>query len=130
MAGKRQVKRRVGVRSGGSNKKVVRNKKPVRVEDKPKSNDEVRNDPFGIQGSNQVRTDIAVNLYINTLTYAIMQAEVLKLDRGMISQIGLSFFVRLFDSLSEGKDAEFRRNKLTEILDLYFLTGVEAAGAA
>lgn len=124
------VKRTVRGRSSKGSKKVLRSKEPVRVEDKPESDHEVRTDALGVQGIDPGWADIAINAYLSALSFSASQGVTIGMSKENVSQIGLSYFVRLYDSLSESKSAEFRRQRLTEILDLYFLAGAEEGGRA
>ena len=126
----KQVKRTVRGRSSKSSKKVLRSKKQVRVAKQPESDHEVRTASLGVQGSNQSWADVAINLYLGGLSYNVSQGITIGLTKENIAQIGLSYFVRLYDSLAEDKTAGVRRERLTEILDLYFLSGAEAGGSA
>lgn len=126
----KQGKRTVRGRSGAGSKKVLRRKEPSRVKNQPESDSEVRNPKVGVQGINQVWSDIAVGLYLNSMSFSVGQAVSVGMTKENIAQIGLSYFVRLYDSLAEDKTTEQRRQRLTEILDLYFLAGTEVGGAA
>lgn len=64
------------------------------------------------------------------MSFSVGQAVSVGMTKENIAQIGLSYFVRLYDSLAEDKTTEQRRQRLTEILDLYFLAGTEVGGAA
>lgn len=126
----KQVKRTVRGRGGKGSKKVLRNKQPVRIAKEPEGDHEVRTPEVGVQGINQGWSDIVINLYLNSLSFSVGQAIGVGMNKDNISQIGLSYFVRLYDSLSEDKTTEYRRQRLTEILDLYFLAGSETGGRA
>lgn len=126
----KQSKRPVRGRGSNGSKKVLRSKKQERVEDQPESDHEVRTSKVGVQGINQVWSDVAVNLYLSTLTFSISQATSIGLSRENVTQIGLSYFVRLFDSLAEDMPADSRRKRLTDMLDMYFLAGSDTEGAA
>jgi hypothetical protein len=129
MAGKKSNgKPPVGGGGSNSGEKDLSSKEQSGIENKSKSDDEVRKDPFGIPGLDPERNDIILSLYINSLAFSTGQALISGIDREGVANIGLGYFVKLYDSLLINKSIDDKRKFLSDIIDLYLLTVASTEG--
>lgn len=127
---KSTVKREVRGRSRSGSEKVLQNKEQNGTEVKSVGNHEVRTDAVGFQGGDQGWADIAINVMIAGMSNAVTQGLLVGINKENVSTMGLSYFVRLYDSLLSQYDVNYRRQKIVEIIDLYFLACSDQQGAA
>jgi hypothetical protein len=64
------------------------------------------------------------------LSHAVTNGLLVGLNKDNVSTMGLSYFVRLYDSLMPDSNVTFRRQKMIDIIDMYFLACNEQQGAA
>lgn len=131
MAGKiSKSKRDVGGRSRSSSKEDVRSEEQDGIEDKPEGYHEVRANPFGVQGINPAWANIATTIVISALSFSASQGLNVGLDKNSVASLGLSYFLRLQDSLQQDLPFAERKKKINEIVDSYFLAVSDVGGRA
>lgn len=118
---KRTVGGDVGGRGRSGSKKVLPSQEQDRTEVEPEGNNEVRTDEIGLQGFNQNWEDIAMNVMLSALSASVTQGMLVGINRENVSTMGLSYFVRLYDSLMPDYSVQHRREKMMEVIDMYFL---------
>lgn len=129
MAGtKSDGKRSVGRRSRKSIEKVLRGKEQDGTENQSVGNDEDGETPFGFPGLDTARSDMILGLFINSLAFSTSQGLMSGIDKESAANIGLGYFIKLYDALLSDKTMDEKRKFLSEVVDLYLLTVASTEG--
>ena len=121
----------VGGNGSEGGKDGVRDKEQINSKDKPEGHAFFREDAFGIQGGNKVWESMITNHFVNGLSFWCMEANVMGMPMINASSLGLSFFIRVFESSLEGEVSNDEKKKtLHDIIEKYFLSVKPAAGNA
>lgn len=62
-----------------------------------------------------------MNVMLSALSASVTQGMLVGINRENVSTMGLSYFVRLYDSLMPDYSVQHRREKMMEVIDMYFL---------